>query len=186
MSAVSAPASALSRTGARPTPSAEPASTAAGECPACLTGNLTWLLTQAHYALAAEVAAALEPLGVTPRGHTVLSAALAGARTQKQLAELVGLDKTTMVATLDELESAGLARRTPSPTDRRAHVIEVTAAGKKKVTAANRIAQRVQADVLATLGEQQAEELLDTLGRLVQERLAEPAACRSMRRREPR
>src|ERR1700682_5535271 len=88
------------------------------ECPDCLMGNLNWLLTQAHYALASELANALEPLGITPRDHSVLGAALSGKHTQKQLADLVGLDKTTMVVTLDELEAAGLARRGAAPTDR--------------------------------------------------------------------
>jgi DNA-binding MarR family transcriptional regulator len=149
-------------------------------------GNLNWLLTQAHYALATELAVALEPLGLTPRGHAVLGAAQTGVHTQKQLADLVGLDKTTMVATLDELERAGLARRVPSESDRRAHVVRVTPEGRKKVTAANKIAKRVDATVLGALGEEVGDELVATLGRLVRERLAEPAACRGVRRREPR
>jgi DNA-binding MarR family transcriptional regulator len=144
------------------------------------------LLSQAHYALASELAGAFEPLGLTPRGHSVLSAALTGAHTQKQLADLVGLDKTTMVATLDELERAGLGRRVHSPVDRRAHVIEVTPEGRKKVTAANRVAKRVQADVLASLGDEAGVEFVATLGRLVRDRLAEPTACKGVRRREPR
>src|ERR1700683_4199487 len=90
-------------------------------CPECLMGNLNWLLTQAHYALASELAAAFEPLGISPRDHAVLGAAMTEAHTQKQLAELVGLDKTTMVATLDELEAAGLARRGPAAADGGAH-----------------------------------------------------------------
>jgi DNA-binding MarR family transcriptional regulator len=155
-------------------------------CPRCLLGNLNWLLTQAHYALASELAGAFEPIGISPRGHAVLGAASGGARTQKQLAELVGLDKTTMVATLDELESAGLARRVPSTTDRRAHVIEVTAEGRRKIEAANKIVARVQDDVLASLGVEDGEALMEALGRLVQERLADLAPCKSMRRREPR
>jgi MarR family transcriptional regulator, transcriptional regulator for hemolysin len=150
-------------------------------------GNLNWLLTQAHYALASELAAAFEPLGVTPRGHSVLAAAYSGSYTQKQLAELVGLDKTTMVATIDELEAAGLACRVPSATDRRAHVIAVTGEGKRKITAANKVIARVQADVLGSLPESDAAEgLMNALGQLVRERLAEPAACRAIRRREPR
>ncbi len=155
-------------------------------CPECLMGNLNWLLTQAHYALASELAAAFEPLGISPRGHAVLGAAMTSGHTQKQLAELVGLDKTTMVATLDELEAAGLARRVPSTTDRRAHVVEVTPEGRKKVAVAGRVAQRVQADVLASLGEKGGSEFLDALGALVRDRLAEPSACKSIRRREPR
>jgi DNA-binding MarR family transcriptional regulator len=155
-------------------------------CPPCLLGNLNWLLAQAHYALASELAAAFEPLGITPRGHSVLGAAMTGAFTQKELAELVGLDKTTMVVTLDELEASGLAKRVPSSTDRRARVIEVTKTGRAKVTAANRIVARVQTDVLTSLGATEADALISTLGHLVSARLAEPATCRGVRRREPR
>jgi MarR family transcriptional regulator for hemolysin len=159
---------------------------ASEECPECLLGNLNWLLAQAHYALASELAAAFEPLGITPRGHSVLAAAMTGTYTQKELAELVGLDKTTMVVTLDELEGSGLAKRVPSSTDRRARVIEVTGAGHAKVTAANKIIARVQADVLASLEAPEGDALLRALGHLVRARLAEPAACKGIRRREPR
>ena len=155
------------------------------DCPDCLMGNLNWLLTQAHYALASQLAVAFEPLGVTPRGHSVLAAATTGVYTQKQLADAVGLDKTTMVATLDELELAGLARRVPSPSDRRAHVVEVTADGRRKITSANKVVKRVQDEVLSSLAGD-GDALLDSLGRLVRERLNEPAACHGVRRREPR
>jgi DNA-binding MarR family transcriptional regulator len=151
-----------------------------------LLGNLNWLLTQAHYALASELAGAFEPIGISPRGHAVLGAASSGTRTQKQLAELVGLDKTTMVATLDELELAGLARRVASTADRRAHVIEVTDEGREKIDAANKIVARVQDDVLASLGVDDGDALMDALGRLVTERLSESVPCKSLRRREPR
>jgi DNA-binding MarR family transcriptional regulator len=155
-------------------------------CPACLSGNLAWLLKQAHYALARELAAALEPLGITPRGHAVLAAAMTDALTQKQLGELVGLDKTTMVVTLDELEDAGLARRISSPSDRRARVVEVTDAGGRKVSEANRVAKRVQSDVLASLGDATADVLLDGLCELVRNRPVDSAACNGVRRRDPR
>jgi DNA-binding MarR family transcriptional regulator len=156
------------------------------ECPECLLGNLNWLLAQAHYSLARELASAFEPLGITPRSHAVLAAAMTGAHTQKQLAEIVGLDKTTMVVTLDELEDAGLARRVPAPSDRRARVVEVTKAGARKVAAADEIAMQVQADVLASLRETRGEELLDGLCELVRHRFGEPTSCTSLRRREPR
>src|SRR4051794_24219788 len=98
-------------------------------CPDCLGGDLTWLLAQAHFALARELTAALEPLGVSMRAYHVLATAAQGDFSQKELADLVGLDKTTMVVTIDELEAAGLAERRPSPADRRARVIGVTRAG---------------------------------------------------------
>jgi|GraSoiStandDraft_30_1057271.scaffolds.fasta_scaffold08019_4 DNA-binding MarR family transcriptional regulator len=174
------------RAGSKPMVTGEPADTATEDCPACLLGNLNWLLAQAHYSLATELAGAFEPLGISPRGHAVLAAAMTGAHTQKELAELVGLDKTTMVVTLDELEEAGLAQRVPSPADRRARVVEVTKAGARKVAAADKVSMEVQADVLASLRESRGEQLLDGLCELVRQRLGEPGTCKGVRRREPR
>jgi DNA-binding MarR family transcriptional regulator len=159
---------------------------ASEECPECLLGNLNWLLAQAHYSLARELGAAFEPLGLTPRSHAVLAAAMTGSHTQKQLAEVVGMDKTTMVVTLDELEEAGLARRVPAPADRRARVVEITKAGAAKVAAADKVAMEVQADVLASLHQTRGEQLLEGLCELVRQRLGEPVACKGFRRREPR
>jgi DNA-binding MarR family transcriptional regulator len=153
----------------------------------CFEGNLGWLLYRAHWALATEMTAALAPLGVSGRQYHVLRAALSGERTQKDLAEMVGLDKTTMVVTIDELERDGLAERRPSPEDRRARVIAVTKAGRRKVAEADAIKERVQADVLQALPARQRKALLDALAELVQGRLAEAADCHPpLRRREPR
>jgi DNA-binding MarR family transcriptional regulator len=164
-----------------------PSQSAAGDCPECLAGDLTWLLSQAHFALARELTAALEPLGITMRGYQVLATAERGSYTQKELADLVGLDKTTMVVTIDELEEGGLAERRPSSTDRRARVIGVTAAGKRKVTQGRKLVQRVQAEVLGTLPVAERSAFLDALGNLVTHRLSEPVDCkRPLRRRTPR
>jgi DNA-binding MarR family transcriptional regulator len=153
----------------------------------CFTGNLAWLLYRAHWALASELTAALAPVGVSPRGYHVLKAALSDEHTQTELAEMVGLDKTTMVVTIDELERDGLAERRPSPHDRRARVIAVTAAGKRKVAEAEAVKERVQADVLGELPARDQRALIDALDKLVQGRLAERADCSPpLRRRAPR
>jgi MarR family transcriptional regulator, transcriptional regulator for hemolysin len=153
----------------------------------CFAGNLAWLLYRAHWALAAELTAALEPLGVSARGYHVLSAALSGEHTQTELAEIVGLDKTTMVVTVDELERTGLAERRLAPDDRRARIIAVTAAGKRKVAEADKVKERVQAEVLGELSARQATALIDGLATLVKGSLAEPVSCtRPLRRRVPR
>lgn len=148
-----------------------------------LTGNLGWLLAQASHALSTEMTAAFEAGGGTPRGYCVLSTAMTGELTQKELADTVGLDKTTMVVTLDALEADGLAERVPSPTDRRARVIRVTPAGKKAVTAGQKVMDSVQERVLAELPEDQREALLSGLAQLVCGPLSAPAACSSAPRR---
>jgi DNA-binding MarR family transcriptional regulator len=152
-----------------------------------LNSNLCWLLSRASYTLTTEITAALEDLGISPRAHAVLIAALSGNHTQTELARMAGLDKTTMVVTLDELEATGLAERRPSSRDRRARVIAVTEAGKRKVAEAEDITERIRADVLSALPEGERETFMDALTRLVGGRLAEPVECaRPVRRRAPR
>jgi MarR family transcriptional regulator, transcriptional regulator for hemolysin len=169
---------------------AEPTSAdlkAVDECPECLAGNLGWLLTQAHFNLVSEVGAALEPLGVSNRGYHVLATARTGEYTQKELAERIGLDKTTMVVTVDELEEKGLAERKPSSTDRRARVIVVTRTGERTVAEGQKIIDRIQRDVLESLPTKERKLFLEALGSLVQDRLAQPAPdAPPLRRREPR
>jgi MarR family transcriptional regulator, transcriptional regulator for hemolysin len=158
----------------------------ADDCPDCLASNLSWLLTQAHYNLVSEIAVAFEPLGVSNRGYHVLATALSGEYTQKELAERIGLDKTTMVVTVDELEKAGLAERQPSSIDRRARVISVTKAGERKVREGQEIVEGIQNDVLESLPTGERKLFLEALGTLVKDRLAEPAECSPpLRRREP-
>ena len=153
----------------------------------CFAGNLAWLLYRAHWALASELTAALAPLGVSARSYHVLRAALSGEHTQTELAEMIGLDKTTMVVAVDELERGGLAERHPAPDDRRARIIAVTAAGKRKVAEADKVKERVQAEVLGELSPPEREALLEALAKLVEGRLAERAECTPpLRRRTPR
>ena len=155
--------------------------------PAPPIANLGWLLSQASWVLSTELTAALEELGISPRSFCVMNTAMTGEFTQRELAETVGLDKTTMVVTIDELEAAGLAKRRPAAHDRRAHVIEVTKAGEKKLAKAEAIVDRVQDDVLAALPAGERKAFLHALERLVGERLCTPAECsQPVRRRAPR
>jgi MarR family transcriptional regulator, transcriptional regulator for hemolysin len=159
----------------------------ASERPQCFSTNLGWLLKRASYALSTELMAALGPVGVSPRGYHVLVAALTGEHSQTELAQVVGLDKTTMVVTIDELEEAGLAKRLPSSHDRRARVIAVTTAGERKVAEAREVIAQVQDEVLASLPAEDRTGLLEALNRLVSDRLSEPVECSPpLRRREPR
>lgn len=149
--------------------------------------SLNWLLSQASHALATEMTAALERFSVTPRAHCVLSVAMQGEYTQKDLADAIALDKTTMVVTVDALEAAGLAERVPAPHDRRARVIRVTAAGKRLVAKGEREVAKIQAEVLENLPANQRTALVDALSSLVQGRLSCAAACEhAPRRRTPR
>jgi MarR family transcriptional regulator, transcriptional regulator for hemolysin len=149
----------------------------AGEAPGPLASDLCWLLSRASHALNTELTAALEEVGISPRAHSVLATALTGEYTQSEIARLVGLDKTTMVVTVDELEAAGLAQRRRSRRDRRARVIGVTKEGEGKVQEAEAVLAGVRDDVLSALPGDERDVFLRALGRLACGRLAEPVPC---------
>lgn len=56
----------------------------------------------------------------------------AGLR-QEELAVRAGLDRTTVARTIRCLDEAGLIRRDPDPTDRRAYCISLTDAGQRTI-----------------------------------------------------
>jgi DNA-binding MarR family transcriptional regulator len=153
------------------------------QAPAPPVADLAFLLAQTAHAIATELTAALEELDVTPRAQCVLSRAAQGEYTQSQLAEQSGLDKTTMVVTMDALERAGLAERKPSPHDRRARIIALTPAGHALVQRAQAIVERVQRDVLSTLPEEQREAFMTGLMTLAAQRLGASAECSNPPRR---
>jgi MarR family transcriptional regulator, transcriptional regulator for hemolysin len=132
-----------------------------------IRADLSYLFDKASQALAARMADALAALHISPRDYCVLSKAAPAALTQGELAELALLDKTTMVVTLDRLEGDGLARRMPSPTDRRARIVETTDAGDTTLAEARTVIDDVYADVLGVLPAEQREVFLDALVTLV-------------------
>ncbi|MET0337022.1 MAG: MarR family winged helix-turn-helix transcriptional regulator [Caulobacter sp.] len=80
--------------------------------------------------------------------------ALIGANpglSQKTLAREVGFDKATIVAILDNMERQGWTERRRSSTDRRRHLLFVTAAGAKALEAMTVLARENEAHINAAL-----------------------------------
>jgi MarR family transcriptional regulator for hemolysin len=149
--------------------------------------DLTGLLNRAGHLLTIQLSAALEEAGLTPRMQCVLVHAAGERLTQIELAELADLDKTTMVATVDELERRGYAERVPSPTDRRARIIRVTKAGEQAAVRGQRIVDRVHAEALGALVAGEREGFIQALALLAEadpSLSAEPLTA-VRRRREP-
>ncbi|MFH8756219.1 MarR family winged helix-turn-helix transcriptional regulator [Streptomyces atroolivaceus] len=143
--------------------------------PARTAPDLSFLLDHTSHVLRTRIAAALSEIGLTARMHCVLVHALEEERTQIQLAEIGDMDKTTMVVTVDALESAGLAERRPSGRDRRARIIAVTEEGARIAVRSQEIVDRVHREALAALPGTDREALLRTLNQLATGHLATPA-----------
>lgn len=75
-----------------------------------------------------------EGLGITPaQARVLLALHFQGPLTQAALALQTGVDPSTLVSTLDVMERDGMAVREPSPGDRRAHLVSLTASGEDLV-----------------------------------------------------
>ena len=145
--------------------------------PEALADDLCWLLGRVNALLNVEATAALSELGISPREHSVLVAARADAHTQTDLARIVGLDKTTLMVTIDELERRGLAERRPLPSDRRARIVAVTPSGEQVLERSEQALTRSRAGVLSLLPPDEQVAFLSALGRLACAHEGDLPAC---------
>jgi MarR family transcriptional regulator for hemolysin len=136
--------------------------------------DLSMLLNQASHALAVRLGGALKGIGISVRVYCVLVKAYGEERTQVELAQAAYLDKTTMVATLDEMERLGLAERRLSPTDRRVRKIVLTRKGEQVLDRADAIVTRTYDELFGDVPAKDRESFLAVLKQLVEGPLATP------------
>jgi DNA-binding MarR family transcriptional regulator len=102
----------------------------------------------------------LQPLGLTVKHYGLLTLLVhEGAVSQGRLGEVMRIDRTTMVALIDELERAGLVDRTRNPEDRRAYALAATAEGKRIQRRAATLMKRVYDETLSPLSTDERDEL---------------------------
>ena len=137
-------------------PSAEPPVTE-------YAGQLFFRLWRASHT---GTAAALDSVGLTPALFALLN--VIGAREgaiQQELGSALGIDPSTMVSLIDKLEEAGLAQRRPSPTDRRAREVTITAKGRRALERGRDAAAQVEDEVLRGLSGAERRQLVTLLRR---------------------
>ena len=116
----------------------------------------------------AEFERALAPLGLKPRYYGVLAVLAAeGPAPQQALGARLRLDRTTMVAVVDELERLGLAERRRNRQDRRAYDVTITDAGRQLLPHLEMLAAAVEDTVFAPLNIAQRQLLHNLLTQLV-------------------
>ncbi len=74
-----------------------------------------------------------------------------GPLSQQSLGAKQGIDRTTMVAVVDELERAGYVERRRDPSDRRAYSLQATAKGRRVLARAGEATEQAEAEFLAPL-----------------------------------
>ena len=127
----------------------------------------TWLLSRANARSQGLLADAFGAEGV--RGHHFrLLAALDqyGPASQADLGRHTGIDRSDVVATVNELVARGLAQREPDRSDRRRNVITLTTRGADTLERLDAVLDDVQNAVLAPLTSRERETLVRLLAKL--------------------
>jgi DNA-binding MarR family transcriptional regulator len=127
----------------------------------------TWLLSRANARAQGLLADAFGAEGV--RGyHFRLLAALDqyGPSSQADLGRHTGIDRSDVVAALNELVERGLAQRQPDLSDRRRNVISLTERGADTLERLDAVLDDVQEAVLAPLTSGERTTLVRLLARL--------------------
>jgi len=89
-----------------------------------------------------------------------------GPMIQRALAEKLSIEGPTLTRHLERMQDRGLVRRTPSPTDRRAAVVELTEAGRTMCHRLELVARQANQDMLTGLSDDEISTLRGLLSRL--------------------
>src|SRR4051795_2607647 len=113
-----------------------------------------------------RTAQALESVGLTPALFGLLNVLAARPGTnQQELGSAMGIDPSTMVSLIDQLESAKLAKRRPHPKNRRAREVAITPKGRRLLERGRRMAMQVDDEVLRGLTAAERRQLQTLLRR---------------------
>ncbi len=130
--------------------------------------RLGYLLKHAARLISERNDAALAPLRIDGRELGVLIVIDSHEpASQQQVAQRIGVDRTTMVAMLDALETKGLVSRRPDPEDRRRNVVALTAAGQDVLHRGTAASDMAETELLAPLSEAEGELVRELLERIV-------------------
>ncbi len=114
-----------------------------------------------------QFTARLESLDLNLRMWGVLNVLdVEGEITQHALGNGVGIDPSSMVATIDELEAKGLVQRGRHPSDRRAHALRLTELGRETLARGRDLARGAQNELLAPLSAAERKQLHELLLRV--------------------
>jgi DNA-binding MarR family transcriptional regulator len=122
-----------------------------------VSSRLGYLLKHAQLRHAELNARAMEPYGISGRQCAVLIAIDDRVpQSQQEVARRLDVDRTTMVALIDELERKGLVERTPAPQDRRKNVVVLTQTGREVLRVAVAASDEAERRFLGALSDGEA------------------------------
>jgi DNA-binding MarR family transcriptional regulator len=132
-----------------------------------MTHDTAFLLARANANSLAAAHAALADLGLRVRSYSVLALAVSEERhSQRDIADVLRLDPSQVVALVDDLQRRGLVAREPDSNDRRAKVVVATEEGGRVHAAAAEAAREAEQELLEPLSAEERRQLRNLLQRL--------------------
>ncbi len=132
--------------------------------------DLAAMLAPLSRALIAREEPVLREHDVSMWGYVVLTALVEQpVRTQAALAAGINADKSRIISVLDELQQRGLIDRQPDETDRRVHLLSLTAEGDRLRRSVEAGIRRGEEQVLAILPPADREVFLRSLKALYEQ-----------------
>jgi DNA-binding MarR family transcriptional regulator len=127
-----------------------------------------YLLYKCGWWLQRQTEVALRELDLRDRHLMALTMLSADdSLSQQELARHMSLDPTLIVALIDDLEERGLCERNRHPDDRRRHVIQLTAKGRKVYREARALAVKVGDEIFGPLDRAERTQLTELLKRVM-------------------
>src|SRR3954447_2410552 len=137
--------------------------------PVSLRANPCFLLALLGRVAKRRFADALEPTGLKgPEAFALMRLRDLGPISQQELADMLDLDPSKLVALLNQLESDGLAERRRDPGDRRRHIVEISPRGHQRLADADRVMADFEVEFFSGLAADELDELQGLLARVAQ------------------
>jgi DNA-binding MarR family transcriptional regulator len=126
-----------------------------------------FLLKRLGFAIKERNHDAFEPTGFSPLHYAVLSLLDEGARkTQGEIADALGYDRSQLVGILDDLQERGLVERERDREDRRRHIVRLTPPGKDCLGELRAISKAVEKEFFAPLDAEERRTFHELLAKL--------------------
>ena len=135
--------------------------------PDYLPGWLEFTLSRASLRAKEIFEEALEPLNIRSKHYAVMALLREnGAMGQQVAGDRLGIDRTTMVSLIDDLEKLRLAERRLNTGDRRSYLIRLTSKGEVSLLRADAAVSSAENRLLAQLSTVERQQLHSLLDRI--------------------
>ncbi|MEU4193001.1 MarR family transcriptional regulator [Kribbella sp. NPDC026611] len=138
------------------------------QTPSALTRLPSWLLTQSAAQVHRTITETFTAGGARAYHFRLLATLVEfGPASQAELGRRSFIDRSDVVAALNELEEDGYVGRSPDPADGRRNIIKITAAGRRHYKRLAALVTDAQDEIFAPLSATDRTRLASILGKLL-------------------